>query len=317
MRKLIFGILCLGLLYGCSNDKVYLEEFNVIQNNINKLKTSFDNDEGKYDQLLTYYVSKGKELTPDAAEVIDSFAIAGTSESARIKQLQNELDELKAGYKKQKKQELIGNIDRLKSAATLDVQDILLVDEINTIAALAGDGLNSIETDQALENDGAALVGNPAYGRWESRNGTSVWTWLAIYSMWNNVRYDSWYYNRPYSYQYDYYNSHYGSSNWRRNENSRYSYNKQAIDKTGQELGRKPSSYSMRNNTKVPQKVATDTNIRKSSSYTSQRSSNLSNRRAVNSYTPSSNRRTSSYSSRPSSSSLRSSSRSSSSFGGK
>ncbi len=213
-------------------------------------------------QILTRYVAEAKALKPDYADVLDTLGTMATPSNGRLADLKNQHREIMDAYAKRSAPsgQILDELQRVYDGTAPDQINAALVDEINTVAALTNGGLSpiSLPPGSTLPEPGASLVGNPNYGHWQqSSNGTPSWVWFAqfalLQSLLGNMSYPSWYYNRPWSYDYDVYRDRFGSPGWRNREAGRLSRNWPTIEREGQRRGRKPSAYARRSNANAPQ----------------------------------------------------------------
>ncbi|MGF1454066.1 MAG: hypothetical protein ACFB6R_01675 [Alphaproteobacteria bacterium] len=216
-------------------------------------------------KILARYVAQAKTLEPDYADVMDGLGTMAGPQNRRFQDLKVQHKEVMKAYDKRSvpSGQIAEQLQRIYDAAAPERINAGLVDEINTVAALTNGALSPINLPDggALPEAGTALVGNPSYGSWQQQsNGTPMWVWFAQYallqSVVGNMFYPSWYYNRPWSYDYDVYRDRFGTPRWRNREAGRMSRNWPSIEREGQRRGRKPSAYARRTNRSVQDSAA-------------------------------------------------------------
>ena len=231
--KTLMMVLIMGLLSACESEQdVYNKQF--VANSSLELDYALVNLEGKIKNkrlknilILELYAKKLANIDPDLSEIANSIGQAGSADGEKLKSLGTRVkdfnknsilkDDLSTLEKKMPS--ITKEYNSLKLGLDADIFDESLMDEINTLADLSGGELKRISipksaTNQAAATPGQYLVGNPQYGSWQKdSSGSSVWMWIAAYSMLNNRPYyaNSWYSKPRYSYYNDYGRSSYGT----------------------------------------------------------------------------------------------------------
>ncbi len=245
--------------------------------------------------ILRDYVRQAKAMNPEHGDALDGLAQAASARNRDVQDLIMEHRAVMKDYEARRRPsgEILADLRRIHDAASPEVINAALVDEINTVAALTNNQLQPVDLPpgQSVPTAGAALVGNPHYGSWQqTANGGSVWSWLGPYLLFQNLmgptRYQDWFYDRPWSYDYDVYRDRYGSNAWRTRESGRLSQNWGGIKNEGERRGRRPSSYTRRQNTSVATpSQPRSSQTRRQSSFSTQREQMIRNGgRRVSSY---------------------------------
>lgn len=260
IRNLMIGFVSLFLLTACDpmTEKIKTEIV-VATENIDLLKSKFDNGELPNALILKTYIQKTKATNPDFMDVLNGFVVQATSKNTGIVELEKRVASVEPNVVDGKWDEEIAlaELYNIRQAANVDVFNKSLIDEINTVAALSNGALSSLDIsdEDAKAEPGKNLIGNPKYGQWQSSSNGSFWVWFATYSYFSNrynrSYYHGWYYNRPWSYGYDNYYNNYGSRGWKSNETSVMDKNYTKVREYGKNNNRKPTAYSSRNNSKV------------------------------------------------------------------
>lgn len=308
-KRIIIGLIALFLLVSCSDPNLPKIESKTetIKTQISALKTSLDERTLVNAAILESYIVKTKASNPEYENILKALGRQHTSENSGVAKLEERLAAIHKdlGSGALTSGGALVELENLKLASDQDTFNDSLVDEINTVAALSNGALQPLNQPEGQEpKAGANLVGNPTYGRWQHRGGSSFWVWYGQYSMFRSVfgrpLYSSWYYNRPWSYGYDVYHNNYGSRRWKQSESQTLNQNYNKVREYGRTTNRKPSNYANRANSKVKAR-------------TSGRGDSLSStRRRTATYGPSASKKASPYSS-----SSRSGTRSRSRRGGK
>ena len=221
---LIFSIIVLA---GCSSEQDRLVkklESKVIdaQRSIDKLETQLSNVTIRNAKLLGQYALYLKKYKPDFSQIIDTLAMEGTTSGLTFKNLQQRFSQVKLDVARAAEGSLLAaentydELDSIIAGANVNNYNMMLTDPINVIADMSEGKLARVESmskEASLAANkskdfgaGSQLVGNPNYGSWQgSSNGTSVWTWFAMYAMFsslnrNPIYYDGWSRGRDYSY---------------------------------------------------------------------------------------------------------------------
>jgi hypothetical protein len=166
----------------------------------------------QYAQLLSQQKAEFKPLLQELAKDAGTEGPMFQSLSRRLKESQSPGNFVDVASQ-------LAEVENLYQAADPALYNDMLSDPLNVIADMSGGSLarvNAVSREaDALANaaqdfgPGSQLVGNPAYGSWQSGSGgTSFWAWYGMYSMFSNifnrpVHYDRWAGNRGYSYYND------------------------------------------------------------------------------------------------------------------
>ncbi len=266
-------ILAVLVLSGCGNrfEEQLRANHQIVETNVQNLKTQLDNKQLTNALLITKYAEKIKQIKPDYADVANLMAKEGTSKSEAFLSLNKRLanvnlsptDSESANFNMQELQ-LINN------AADVYEFNNGLADVVNTLASLSEGQLSVIDvpaSQMATAQKSNALVGNPSYGNWkQDSSGRSFWEWYGMYALFSNVLggrsyYDSWS-SRPNSSYY----GNYGRNRWGSSTDVNRNYNLSQ---------RHPSKY---NKPSAATKSRYATSANRSSSYggSSKKSSNSS-----------------------------------------
>jgi len=303
--KTLFMVLMIGLLSACESEqdvynKKFIEDSVVgLESDLMTLERKVKNRKLKNILILELYANKLSTLDTDLSDIAYNIGQAGSADGEKFKSLRTRVEKFN---KNKGLFEDLDNLERempsirneynsLKLGLDADIFDESLMDEINTLADLSDGNLKRISIPKSASElktatPGQFLVGNPQYGRWENNSsGSSVWMWIAAYSMLNNrPYYANSYYSRPrYSYYNDYGRSSYGTSRSRDRMRSLSSKNKFKAPK-------KPKKSYMSSKTK-----AKSSNFYKSSSKKSNFSSSSSSSKAKGSSFFGSSQRNSGY----------------------
>lgn len=224
---------------------------------IDAIGGQLDQDSLPYDKKLTDYATRAKALKPEHAALIDALAKQGSRENGSLSDLHTRVKTAGRQFqeKTQESGQVLEELELVDAATDPDVIDKGLIDPINAIAGLTEGALPLVAVGSTYSRRrGAGLVGNRHYGHWNQRPGGGlVWVWAAAYSSFgktgNRWTYSNWYYNRPWSYNYDSYRSQYASRQWRDDEMGRMRESWRNIERSGRAQGRKPSEYAARANT--------------------------------------------------------------------
>lgn len=266
MKKLLILAVLLPITLGlaaCSdpNQKRIEALTSIIERNISTLENQIRSKELRNIKILDQYVQKARQIKPEHRELIDILAVDATSENPNFKQFKERFQKV-GGLKS--KEEKVAELTSLSNATDPQIYNEMLVDTINVIADLTDGQLPKLESSGrgSEAGPGAHLVGNPAYGQWQSRNGQSFWVWYGAYRMFGDLwgrpyYYHSWYYNRPWSYYHDYGRGIYGGRSINRQYDSLRQSNDRQIKQYGQRTGRNPSSYAKRTNSRFTPSNAT------------------------------------------------------------
>ncbi len=211
-------------------------------------------------KILKNYLTKARESHPDYASVFDAMAKVASPNNPRLADLRGQHQQTMDDYasRRQPSREILQDLGRIYDAAAPERINAAMVDEINTVAALSGGMLEplNLPSGATLPSAGSMLVGNPTYGQWsQGTGGQSAWVWFAQYAalqtLLGPMTYGGWYYNRPWSYDYDIYRDRFSSRHWRQRELGRVARHGDIIRREARRLGRRASAYASRTNRTV------------------------------------------------------------------
>jgi len=242
MRLICF--ITILLLFGCTSKVDELTKH--VDGQIATLNTKLERGELTNAVMVKTYAKSLKATKPEFAELIDSLAKEAEANSPMIQNLTKRLGEVKSGNMNSNAQEQ--ELYALITATDSSTYNDSLIDVVNTLSDLSDGTLPRIKSSETGKPAGSSLVGNPNYGNWQTRNGSSVWEWYGKYAMFRTIMggpsyYHSWHYNRPWSYYNDYGYNSYGSSRYRNKTAKIHQANQRQIKQYGQQTGRKSSSY--------------------------------------------------------------------------
>ena len=256
---LIFSVI---IVTGCTSEQEKMRkkvESRLIETErtINVLKTHLVNATIPNARILKQYAKYLKSKKPELAEVIDSLANEGTVDSLMFNNLQSRFVQVRQKIKIDSVYDVYNELGLIKSGANFNTYNMMLTDQINVIADMSDGQLGRVESlskEASLTANrstdygaGSQLVGNPNYGSWRTNSsGTSVWTWFAMYAMFNSMNrspiyYDRWSSRRDYSY-YGSVGRNYYSSPAQRTEQK--SLNKKHTDKFARQGKKFQSPYA-------------------------------------------------------------------------
>lgn len=218
---LIFSVI---LITGCTSkqEKMRIKvESRVIETDraIKGLKTHLSNVTLPNARILAQYAKYVKNKKPELSEIIDSLANEGTADSLMFKNLQTRFNQVKQKINAGSVYGVYDELGLIQSGVNFNTYNMMLTDQINVLADMSDRQLGRVESlskqasiaaNRSVDyGAGSQLVGNPNYGHWRTNSsGTSVWTWIAMYAMFNSINRSPIYYNR-WSSRRDY--SYYGS----------------------------------------------------------------------------------------------------------
>ncbi|QSX30769.1 hypothetical protein JYB88_03660 [Shewanella cyperi] len=169
--------------------------------------------------LLEHYAGLLESQKPALAPLVKQLALDAGTDGALYGSLKRRLEEAKNPANFIDEETRLQELENLYQAADPALYNDLLSDPVNVLADMSDGQLarvNAISREsESLANGaddlgpGSQLVGNPAYGQWQTNsNGTSFWAWYGMYSMFSNlfnrpVYYDNWSRGRNYSYYHD------------------------------------------------------------------------------------------------------------------
>jgi len=245
MRKVIslplfFMLSIVFLVTGCSDPEFERAQktIKIAENAVFKLESTLKQGAAALPNInyLRQYAQVASRLNPDMAQLISTLEAEGSVNGGMFSFLRIRFDTAKETFARdgEASREVtvaVGNeAISITRAAQPDVFNDSLVDVINVLADMTKGKLpklNFAETSDKSMPPTQHLVGNPAYGRWNTgSSGNSMWAWYGQYRMFSDVigwgtgyRYNQnyWYSARSASYYGDVGRHYYGTS---RNNNS-------------------------------------------------------------------------------------------------
>ncbi|WP_025564811.1 hypothetical protein [Psychromonas sp. SP041] len=219
----IFLICCFSLLLvACGDDRADRLQANIKTADylIENLGSNLDTDRIRNAIILQQYAALLTKEKPDLSPLLTALSKDATRNGAMYRSLTDRLSTLKS------RPDVLGDIEAqlyesktLVEASDPNLYSDALSDPINVIADMSDGKLarvNAISQAQSLQANGAEsngvgsqLVGNPAYGQWQSNSsGGSFWQWYAAYTLFSaisprQIGYDRWSSRRDYSYYND------------------------------------------------------------------------------------------------------------------
>ncbi len=251
MSRISFVTLAFILLIsltGCgpSQQEIWKQQLNSLnfdaKNSVKRLANRIDSGLIGNTSILTAYASTVKKIRPEASELVDALAQDATTNGPIYKGLvlrqQEAQDDIAAAVEAGESQvsRLSQELLSIAKASSPVLFGMMLTDPINVLADMSKQQLARVESLSAdatkqITNDqntgiGNQMVGNPNYGQWRSQsNGSSFWEFYGQYALISSLfgrgpmSYNSWAYNRPYSYYHDYGRSSYTSPRQRLKQN--------------------------------------------------------------------------------------------------
>ena len=216
--------IALVFVSGCSNQ--YAEETKrlkqAVTNKLSALGSRINAGALPNTVLIATYADKLAQAKPDLKPVAEVLRLDATTKGPLYRGLAARLAAVSdAPNNKREFLPIIQELDSLNGATDQIIFNDSLLDVVNTLADLSGGELARInippnaETANVGSNPvaGSYLVGNPAYGRWNTNSsGRSFWVFYGQYRLFSDLVWGPRYHRGPL-----YYNSWYGGSN-------RYSY---------------------------------------------------------------------------------------------
>lgn len=264
---LVVSVICFGGCtdYAAKRDRALRE---IVIDNFKNLEAQITAKKLSNLKTLEDYVTRARDLKPQYTELIDGLAIETGLESPHLVSLRKRFASVSnIGDKEDRLAELTA----IAHATTPAIYNESFIDTLNTLSDLTDGELSKV---QASDNQpaGSRLIGNPAYGEWQNRNGQNIWIWYGRYRLFGDLffrpqqyQYHSWYYERPWSYYHDYGRDIYGSMRTDDTYERLRQQEDAQLKQYGSRTGRHPSSYARRTNGSFrPSKVAT---VAKSSPY--------------------------------------------------
>jgi len=238
-RKAIFMpffllIAAVFLLSGCSDPELEKATNTIKQAEfeLGRLEKSLAG--GSADELpnlryLKQYADIVRRIEPDMNELISTLQAEGTTAGGLFTSLKNRLANAKqflsedAQASRAAAMAVSAEAAAIALAAKTDIFNDALVDVINVLADMSKGKLPKLkfaETSDKTMPPTQHLVGNPAYGNWQTRSGGGFWVWYGQYRMFSDVlgwnrgyRYNQnyWYRSRSASYYGDVGRHYYGA----------------------------------------------------------------------------------------------------------
>jgi hypothetical protein len=240
MRKglslpLLFVISIVFLVSGCSDPETErtLKSIKIAEDAVTRLESTLKQGEATLPNLnyLRQYAQVASTLKPEMAQLISTLEAEGSVKGGMFLFLKSRLDTAKESFVRdgEASREVTTTVGNeaisIARAAQVDVFNDSLVDVINVLADMTNGKLpklNFAETTDKSMPPTQHLVGNPAYGRWNTNSGgSSMWAWYGQYRMFSDVvgwgsryRYNQnyWYGARSASYYGDVGRHYYGTS---------------------------------------------------------------------------------------------------------
>jgi len=258
--KLLLVFSMLFALVSCGEDAEVLKirDYTAhVSRHIDALNRALSTRELTNAMILTQYIQIFKTAKPEFTELADKFTESIQPDNPAIKAFKQRLNVVR-----NKPQSLGDNRAVLQELSALylgtgkNMYNDSLLDVINTIADLSGGKLARIGAPQKSAGDSAAasasqLVGNPQYGQWQSHSGgQSFWAWYGQYALISSLLgghrygYNNWSYNRGWSHYNDYGRSRYSSQSQRNSHRDFQKKNESALKQYGKKTGRSQSSYA-------------------------------------------------------------------------
>lgn len=255
IRYIIFGIFSLILLSSCSdpNAPIIENETKLVQLQVDGIKQDLSAGTMVNAAILKSYIDKTLVSNPEYKAILTGLAKQYTINNSNLLSLEKRLAAIP---NTSPSSDAVQDLANLKLASNKDIFNQTFIDEINTVAALSNGALKPLNVpDGKPTQAGQNLVGNPSYGKWQTTSSGSIWAWYGQYAFFSSLfrppYYNSWYYNRPWSYGYDRYNNNYGSRSWKKNEVKTMDNNYSKVREYGKNTNRKPSAYASRTNSSV------------------------------------------------------------------
>jgi len=262
INKIIVLLFAFIVLSGCKDEELerlkYFREISAKQ--IIALKSDLDNNKLRNAQILKTYAKTLKTEKPELSELVTNLESDTSSSGDTFKNLEKRLGELsREPSSKPEKMRMLEDAESLANESNKEIYNDSLIDVINTLANMSGGSLNEIGTPQNTQADktaGSNLIGNPRYGQWSTRNGSSFWEWYGKYALFKAVffprpyGYSMWSYNRPWSYYGSYGRNSYSTYNQRNTATKVQKTNAGSVKNYGRKTGRNVSSYSNMSNSR-------------------------------------------------------------------
>ena len=238
---LFFLLSIVFLVFGCSDPEFERtqQSIKIAEDAVSSLESTLKQGTAILPNInyLRQYAQVSSRLNPDMVQLISTLEAEGSVNGGMFSFLKNRIDTAKESFSRdgEASREVtiaVGNeAISITRAAQLDVFNDSLVDVINVLADMTKGELpklNFAETSDKSMPPTQHLVGNPAYGRWNtSSSGSSIWAWYGQYRMFSDVigwgtgyryRQNYWYGARSASYYGDvgrhYYGTNRNNSTW-------------------------------------------------------------------------------------------------------
>ncbi len=208
-------------LAACGDDRPdKIEKYQQLtEQRLTTLGTMLDEEQVRNANLLKQYSSLLKQQKPDLVPLLDELAKDSSTQGPMYASLKRRLSESQNSANFTDLDQQLAEVENLYQATDPSLYNDMLSDPVNVVADMSEGKLarvNAVSREAAaLANNaedfgpGSQLVGNPAYGSWQSgSNGMSFWAWYGMYSMFSNIfhrpiYYDNWSGRRGYSYYND------------------------------------------------------------------------------------------------------------------
>ncbi len=216
----VLAILAIFTLAGCGDERLdKIEKYQQLdEQRLSTLKQMLDDGKIRNANLLSQYAQVLAQKQPELAPLVTELARDAKGDGPMFNALSQRITDLKSASNFVDVDQQLEEAENLYQATDPSLYNDLLSDPVNVIADMSNGALarvNSISREaETLANasedsgPGSQLVGNPAYGHWQSSGGTSFWAWYGMYSMFSNIMhgpvyYDRWSSRRGYSYYND------------------------------------------------------------------------------------------------------------------
>ncbi|QEP42625.1 hypothetical protein D5085_05445 [Ectothiorhodospiraceae bacterium BW-2] len=282
-----FGALLLTTLLwlsGCANEyeAAIQEAYPQAGERLELLGANLDSKALANARIVEHYAQRLSILKPELTPIAETLAKDVTRQGSLFQQLQQRYLALNQHPQNGKEyQQALHDLESLYVATDLAVFNDSLLDLVNTLADLSEGELKRIDipADSAKsELPGSYLVGNPAYGQWQTdSNGDSFWQFVGPYLLLSaivdevgdamerrdrRIYYSNWYSQPRYSYYNDYGWKSYGSY---KDYNRHSTLKQQAADKGKALAAPPPKQYGSASGQKRMSSYLTRTSERNSS----------------------------------------------------
>ncbi len=222
------------IVSGCSDPELEnaTNALKQAEDGITRLETSLNDSSTAALPNLTYlrqYAEVVRQLEPGMNDLVSTLEAEGTVRGGMFSLLKNRLANAKDKFAKEGQSSrdaavaVASEATAIAQAAKSDVFNDSLVDVINVLADMSKGKLPKLKfaaTSDKTMPPTQHLVGNPAYGSWQTNSGgNSFWAWYGQYRLfsdvlgWGRYRYnqDYWYRSRSPSYYGDVGRHYYGT----------------------------------------------------------------------------------------------------------